>query len=330
MTEPSLLRGAPLRVVITGATGFIGTAVMSELARVRDEEPDSASLHLRVVGRVASEAAGSADEWVRADLSDPGSLRECCAGADVLLHLASVIGSDERQCAAVNIEGTAALMAQARRAGVGRIVHLSTAAVYGRGPHRGIPVDGVAPAPVSVTSRTRLAGEGPALAAGAVVLRPSLVIGAGDRWVVPGLARLMEATGAMWGGGRALLSLVAVGDLARLIVRLALGQGPDGGSVWHASHPEPVRTGALVRALTGRGVLSPVDRDLSEAECLERLVASGSRMSPRQFWMLAQDHWYDSAGIWEAAGCPPGPGPLACLDGAAVWYREYMGRPGSG
>ncbi|MGP3691743.1 NAD-dependent epimerase/dehydratase family protein [Streptomyces sp. IBSNAI002] len=330
MTHARQACAAPLRLVITGATGFIGTAVMSELARVRGEESGSASLHLRVVGRAASRAAAAGDEWVRADLSDPGSLRECCAGADVLLHLASVIGSDERQCAAVNTEGTAALMAQARRAGVGRIVHLSTAAVYGQGPHRGIAVDGVAPAPVSATSRTRLAGEGPALAAGAVVLRPSLVIGAGDRWVVPGLGRLLEATGAMWGGGRALLSLVAVGDLARLVVRLALGHGPDGGSVWHASHPEPVAAGALVRALTGRGILAPVERDLPEAECLERLAASGSRMSPRQFWMLAQDHWYDSAGIWEAAGCTPGPGPLACLDEAGFWYREYMGRAGLG
>ncbi|MEU9255495.1 NAD(P)-dependent oxidoreductase [Streptomyces sp. NPDC048270] len=310
--------------MITGATGFIGTAVMAELTRARGEEPGSGPLHLRVAGRRASREARFADEWVRADLSDPGSLRESCEGADVLLHLASAIGSDERQCAAVNTEGTAALMAHARSAGVGRIVHLSTAAVYGPGPHRGIPVDGVVPAPVSATSRTRLAGEGPALAAGALVLRPSLVIGPGDRWVVPGLAQLLEATGAMWGGGRALLSLVAVHDLARLIVRLALGHGPGGGSVWHASHPQPVRTAALVGALARRGILPPVGQDLSEAECLERLAASGSRMSPRQFWMLAQDHWYDSSGIWEAAGCPPGPGPLDCLDEAAPWYRKRM------
>ncbi|MEU9148159.1 NAD-dependent epimerase/dehydratase family protein [Streptomyces sp. NPDC048349] len=326
MTESRPQRAVPLRVVITGATGFIGEAVLAELARIRAQQPRSAALCLRVVGRRAPREGGPADEWVRADLADPGSLRESCAGADVLLHLASLIGSDERQCAAVNTEGTAALMEQARRAGVGRIVHLSTSAVYGAGPHRGIPVDGVVPAPVSATSRTRLAAEGPALAAGAVVLRPHLVIGPGDRWVVPAVGRLLEATGALWGGGRALLSLVAVGDLARLVARLALGYGPQGATVWHASHPEPVRTAALVRALAGRGIVPAVERDLSEAECLERLAASGSAMSPRQFWLLAQDHWYDSAGIWEAAGCPPGPGPLARLDGAAPWYREHLAR----
>ncbi|WP_308296918.1 NAD-dependent epimerase/dehydratase family protein [Streptomyces sp. ISL-44] len=310
--------------MITGATGFIGTAVLSELARIRGEEPEYAALRLRVAGRRDLPEGGPADEWVRADLSDPRSLRGSCEGADVLVHLASLIGSDEQQCAAVNVEGTAALMDQARRAGVGRIVHLSTSAVYGSGPHRGIPVDGVPPAPVSATSRTRLAGEGLALAAGALVLRPGLVTGPGDRWFVPGLGRLLEATGALWGGGRALLSMVAVGDLARLIARLAFGHGPDGGTIWHASHPEPVRTAALVRALAGRGIVPPVEGDLSEAECLQRLAASGSAMSERQFWLLAQDHWYDSTGIWEAADCPPGPGPLARLDEAADWYRELM------
>ncbi|MFH8385320.1 NAD-dependent epimerase/dehydratase family protein [Kitasatospora sp. NPDC018058] len=313
------------RLVITGATGFIGSAVLAELNRIR-EEPGGGAPVLRAVGRRAPQAPGRGDEWIRADLADPVSLRGSCEGADVLVHLASLVGSDERECAVVNVEGTAALMAQAREAGVGRIVHLSTSAVYGLGPHRGIPVDGVPPAPLSPASRTRLAGEGPALAAGAVVLRSGLVIGPGDRWVVPALAQVLRSTGALWEGGRALVSAVEVGDLARLIVRLALGHGPAGGTLWHASHPEPVRAGDLVRALVERGVLPAVDQDVSVAECLERMAAAGCRVSPSQFRLISQDHWYDSTGIWEAAGCPPGPGPLARLDEAVPWYREHLAR----
>ncbi|MFJ3883300.1 NAD-dependent epimerase/dehydratase family protein [Streptomyces sp. NPDC090077] len=317
----------PQRLVITGATGFIGSAVVAELARFRGgPEAGSRGFVLRAVGRRPPREAGRVDEWFRADLSDPDSLRECCDGADVLLHLASRIGSDERDCDTVNVRGTAALMAEAEAAGVRRIVHLSTSAVYGQGPHRGISVDEVLPAPVSAVSRSRLAGEGPALAAGAVVLRPGLVIGPGDRWVVPALAQILGSTGALWGGAGALLSAVAVGDLARLVARLGLGGGPEGGTVWHASHPVPVRAVELVRAFTDRGVLPPVEQELPEAEFLERMAVSGCRVSPSQFRLVAQDHWYDSAGIWEAAGCPPGPGPLTHLDGAARWYREYLGR----
>ncbi|MCY0937363.1 NAD-dependent epimerase/dehydratase family protein [Streptomyces sp. H34-S4] len=317
----------PRLIVLTGSTGFIGSAVLAELARIRDEPGAGAgALRLRTVGRREPGALGRADEWVPADLSDPRSLRGVCEGADVLVHLASLVDSDERRCFAVNAEGTAALMAQARAAGAGRIVHLSTSAVYGPGPHRGIAVDGVVPAPVSTTSRTRLAGERSALAAGAVVLRPGLVVGPGDRWMVPTMFQLVTSTQALWGGGRALLSMVAVCDLARLIARLALCHGPEGGTVWHASHPDPVRTADLVRALAARGVLPEVDQDLSEAECLQRMAASGCRVSPRQFGLVAQDHWYDSAAVWAAAGCPPGPGPLARLDEAAPWYREFLAR----
>ncbi|MFE4793368.1 NAD-dependent epimerase/dehydratase family protein, partial [Streptomyces sp. NPDC056756] len=174
---------------------------------------------------------------------------------------------------------------------------------------------------------TRLAAETGALASGAVVLRPGLVTGPGDRWMIPALSQILDSTKALWGGGRALLSLVDVGDLARLIARLAACQAPEGGTIRHAGHPEPVRVGDLVRSLTERGVLARVvDQDLTEAQCLERMAASGCRVSPRQFGLVAQDHWYDSARIWEEAGCPPGPGPLARLDGAAAWYREFLGR----
>lgn len=312
----------PRLVVLTGATGFIGSATLAELARIRDEEGEP--LTLRAVGRQAPALSGGADEWIPADLADHRSLHGVCEGADIVLHLAALIGSDERQCATVNVGGTAALMDQARAVGVGRIVHLSTSAVYGTGPHRGIMVDQVRPAPVSGVSRTRLAGERPALAAGAVVLRPHLVIGPGDRWVVPALAQLLSCTKGLSGGGQALLSMVAVRDLARLIARLALGSGPEGGTVWHASHPEPVRAGDLVRVLAVRGIVTDAVQDVSEAECLTRIAASSSGVTARQLDLVGRDHWYDSAGIWEAADCPPGPGPLARLHEAAHWYRTSM------
>ncbi|WST48739.1 NAD-dependent epimerase/dehydratase family protein [Streptomyces avidinii] len=119
---------------------------------------------------------------MNADLADEQSLRGVCEGADVLLSLASYIGPDADRCAAVNSAGAAALVAEARRAGVGRIVHLSTCAVYGPGPHRGQDVGELAPAPVSPASAGRLAGEGPVLDAGGLVLRAGLVLGRGDRW----------------------------------------------------------------------------------------------------------------------------------------------------
>nr|WP_267130941.1 NAD-dependent epimerase/dehydratase family protein [Streptomyces alkaliphilus] len=135
---------------------------------------------VRAVPRDAGDRPGV--RWRTADLTDPRSLDGVVRGADALIHLASRVSGEEAACTAINTLGTRALMAEAHRAGIARVVHLSTTAVYGPGPHRGIGVDEIAQAPVFAASRSRLAAEAPALAAGAVVLRPGLVLGRGDRW----------------------------------------------------------------------------------------------------------------------------------------------------
>lgn len=315
-------------MVLTGATGFIGSSVLGELVRHRDAPAAGAGRRLlvRVVGRRRpGPGAAPADEWVGADLASPPTLRGVCQGADVLLHMAAAISPAEAHCRAVNVDGTAALMDEAVRAGVGRVVHLSTAAVYGPGPHRGIAVNEVTPAPVSPASRTRLAGETHALAAGAAVLRPGLVLGRGDRWVVPLLAELLGAVPALWDGGRGRLSVVAVEDLARLVVRLGVGSRPAGPpQIWHASHPVPVTTGELLATLASHSVLPPVRDPLPWDECLSRLRAARTTASGRQFALVARDHWYDSHDVWRAADCSYGPGPLERLAGAAPWYRAAL------
>ncbi|WP_411073545.1 NAD-dependent epimerase/dehydratase family protein [Streptomyces sp. cmx-4-7] len=314
-----------LRVVLTGATGFIGSRVLRAVLDPAAGRP----VEVRALARTAppgpSRPSGAAGpSWVDADLTRPRSLRGVCEGADVLLHLASRISGTEEECAAVNVRGAAALLEEARRCGVRRIVHLSTAAVYGPGPHRGIRVNEKDPAPGSPASRTRLLGERAALDAGATVLRPGLVTGAGDRWVVPALAALLERLPGRWNGGRGLLSLVDADDLARLITALAVLPDRPPAGIFHAAHPRPVRNGDLMAALGDLGVLAPAGADLSWESCLEFLRRTPSGVSERQFELLAGEHWFRSDEIWTLADCPPGPGPLARLATAAPWYRRHL------
>lgn len=310
-------------MVLTGATGFVGSAVLRELT-ARPE------LRVRVVGRTEPPAQQDAApvEFVPADLAEPGSLAGVCAGADVVVHAATYIGPDVERCRTVNQLGSARLVREAVEAGVGRLVLLSTAAVYGEGPHRGIEVDEVAPAPVSAVSRSRLAAEGEFRAAGGTVLRPGLVLGRGDRWVVPALAELVARVPARWEGGAGLHSVVAVDDLARLIVAVATSAEPVAG-VHHASHPVPVSTGDLLDVLAAHGVLPPTEGDLPWDRCLEQLRSGPGLVSERQFSLLARDHWYRSEDVWRAARCDPGPSALRRVAEAADWYREFVhGRAG--
>ncbi|MET9434090.1 NAD-dependent epimerase/dehydratase family protein [Streptomyces sp. NPDC006551] len=313
----------PTRIVLTGATGFVGSHVLRRLAAAH--EADS-GITVRALARTAPESppAPPGVTWTRADLTDPASLRDAMSGADVLLHLASRISGDEAQCAAVNVGGTTALVDEAVRCGVGRIVHLSTTAVYGAGPHRGIAVNEITPAPVSAASRTRLLGETPVLAAGGIVLRPGLVLGTGDRWVVPALAELLDRVPARWDGGRGLLSLVDVDDLAGLITTLATTPHAPASGIYHASHPEPVSNGELMAELAALKVLPAAEEDWPWEACLRRLNRTPGTISERQFSLLAQDHWYRGTEIWHALPCPTGPGPLPRLTKAAPWYRAFL------
>ncbi len=303
-------------VAITGATGFIGSAVLAEVRR--------RGAAVRHIGRRPAAGPRHADyQWFPADLEQPETLRGACGGATALVHLASYIGPDPGRCQRVNEEGGDALAAEAARCLVPRLVHLSTAAVYGRGPHQGIDVDEVPPEPVSPASRSRLAGEAAFRRAGATVLRPGLVLGPGDCWVVPALAELAARVPARWDGGDHRLSVVAVHDLARLIAEVALRDGALPG-VHHASHPTALRTGELMDALAGHGLVPPLREDWDWDTCVRRLHSSSGEVSERQFHLLAQDHWYRSDRIWAAARCPSGPHPLRRIAESASWYRAHL------
>ncbi|MFI0778062.1 NAD-dependent epimerase/dehydratase family protein [Streptomyces sp. NPDC021212] len=312
------------RIALIGATGFVGSAVLNDLLR-HTEPAHHAPLRIRILGRRPTPQTSQQLTWQHADLAEPATLHRACQDMDILLHLAPHIGPDEDTCRSINDIGTKALMAEAARAGVRRIIHLSTSAVYGPGPHDGIDVDAVTPAPHSPASRTRLAGERHALAADATVLRPGLITGRGDRWVVPALHELRTRIPYQWDSGRARLSLVDVDDLARLIRRLATAQDTPRG-IHHASHPRPVHNADLMAVLEERGDVPPAHGDLPWPDCISELRRVPGKVSERQFALLAQDHWYRSDAVWMASRTDPGPGPVARL---AEAFRQRPGRQGA-
>ncbi|MEV5440067.1 NAD-dependent epimerase/dehydratase family protein [Streptomyces sp. NPDC052682] len=303
-----------VNLLITGATGFIGSRVAAAAAR----RPEVRVRHLS--RRPHAEHAG--DGVVPGDLADPASLRGSCADTDVLVHCASQIGGDPETAAAVNDHGTRALVAEAVRCGVRRIVYVSTAAVYGRGPFRGL-LPGEAPlAPASATSRSRAAAERHVLDADGLVLRPHLVYGTGDRWVIPGLVGLLREVSASVTGCTARQSMIDVETLGRAVVAAALSPS-HGPGVHHVNHPEPVPSSALLEAVathvTDAGGGAAVDVATARAR------TAGSPQARHHLDMLTVDHWFADDGFWKDLDCAPGTGFADTFPRSAPWYRTFLG-----
>ncbi|MFF4115025.1 NAD-dependent epimerase/dehydratase family protein [Streptomyces sp. NPDC001714] len=303
-------------LLITGASGFVGAHVTREAQRRR------ADLRLMSHRRSLPRSCSGA-RTVHADLTDPGSLRGVCDGVDVLLHCAAQIGGSAAANEAVNARGTAALVAEARRAGVRRIVQLSTASVYGRGTFRGHRPEELTRNPGSVTSRTRAAAEDAVLAAGGVVLRPHLVFGVGDMWVGPNLARLLRALPGVVAGWLSRASVIGAPDLARLLVATALA--PDGvltSRVYHAADPAPVTVGSALRAVADcAGIDWPRDH-LTVGGAKAILAAKG--VAPGTLDILTTDHFFAADALWSDLGQCPGGGFATWFGRAEQWYRSIL------
>jgi dihydroflavonol-4-reductase len=116
-------------VLVTGATGFVGSAVVRRLV--------ASSVAVRALVRPGSNQRnleGLPVTVVTGDLTDPASLQRALAGCKGLFHVAADYRLWVRDPAAMyhtNVEGTRALLQAAARAGLERIVYTSSVATLG-------------------------------------------------------------------------------------------------------------------------------------------------------------------------------------------------------
>lgn len=309
-----------MRILITGAAGFVGSRVAAA-ARATPGVSLRLMTHRTELDASAAPAAGV--ETVYGDLADPGTLRGSCEGIDAVIHCASHIGSGERTARIVNDHGTRALVDEAVRSDVGRIVQLSTASVYGRGPFTGLLPGTAEPAPASATSLTRAAAEQHVLAAGGAVLRPHIVHGAGDRWAIPGLVALLRYLSAGPVGCDARHSMIDVGTLGRALLGAALSPKRPAG-VYHVNHPEPVTCSELLSAVLTELALPWARTEIGLDEARARLT--GVPYAKHHFEMLTVDHWFADERVWDDFGCVPGPDFRTSFAEHAPWYQTFLSR----
>src|ERR1041385_8429256 len=116
-----------MRWAISGGAGFLGLHLPRRLlAHGHGGRPLDG-------GPLADPGLEAAVEELRGDVRDPGDARRLTEGADVLVHAAAAlpIQASRDSIRSVNVEGTATTLAAALEAGAGRVILISSTAVYG-------------------------------------------------------------------------------------------------------------------------------------------------------------------------------------------------------
>lgn len=189
------------RIFVSGASGFIGRALLDQIQADGVEQVRALSRH--------AQAARAGVEWVRGDLDNVAGWAAQLEGCDALLHLGASTG---RASAAVhgrvNAEGTRALVRAARDAKLGRMVFVSTIATaypeVERYPYAAAKRQAEQAVHDSSLDWT--------------ILRPTIVLGAGGGIGSTLLGFARSARTPLFGGGEVRVQPIGLGDTARLIL----------------------------------------------------------------------------------------------------------------
>jgi 2-alkyl-3-oxoalkanoate reductase len=229
------------RVLVTGASGFLGGHVVRDL--------QAHGYEVFAAGRRVDALSALVDEEHRV-VGDLAGLRSRELDVDAVIHCAALSTPWGRWSAfhEANVAGTAHVVEFARRTGVRRIVHVSSPSIYAAArDHLGIREHEVDPRNrLNGYIRSKIAAESllrEAQRAGwveeLVIVRPRGLIGVGDPSLVPRLLDVHARLGVpVFDGGRNLIDVTAVQNVATAL-RLALTRGDARGGVYNVTNDDP-------------------------------------------------------------------------------------------
>lgn len=273
---PGSVESFPMRILVTGATGFVGSHLVERLARASDHPVGAAGPRVRALIRPSSDLTyleGLPLETSVGHLEDPASIREAVDDVEVVIHLGALTRArNEEAFRSVNEIGTRTLLQAAADSGsVRRFIYVSSLSAVGPATE-GRPVEPHDdPHPLSAYGRSKLAGESAcaeyAEAMAICILRPPAVYGPRDVDLLH-FFRL-----ARWGilpvptGPTRWIQLIHVSDLCRAISLSAFADPVTG--TYHVAGPTAYTwveiLGLMARACGRKGWTLPVPMTMLRA-----------------------------------------------------------------
>jgi nucleoside-diphosphate-sugar epimerase len=234
------------RVLVTGASGFIGRALVPALVTAGHE--------VLAASRGNPSFAPPVETAVHGELGPDTDWLPLLAGMDYVVHLAGIAhtsGVPEADYDRVNHLATAALARAARKAGVKRTVFVSTIRAQ-TGPKADfVLTEADAPEPTDPYGRSKLTAENVLAQSGVdfTVLRPVLVYGPGIKGNLRTLARLAALPVPLpFGAFTNRRSLLSIDNLAAAITHVLSHPG-SGGETYVVADLQPVSLAQIVTAL---------------------------------------------------------------------------------
>lgn len=338
MTDAAPAGCAPARVLVTGASGFVGRHFCERLLR------DGAEVR-GLVRSPGGLPAGVVPVPI-SGLDDRARIRAALQGVDTVVHLAARVHvlreADADPAAAferVNVHGTAVLRDEAEAAGVQRLLFMSSVSVYGSGTHA--TVDSATPAiPTTPYGRTKLAAEEllrESARGGGMrvsILRPPGVYGPGMKGNIPRLfhaiARGLPVPAPTTSNRRTLVYVANLVDAGVALLRA----GGSAGAVYPVGDAESLSTAELVRGIAaalGRPArILPLP--VAALRVVGRIGDQVRRVAPFPLDSTAVDRLtgslvVDSSALERDIGWTP---PHTVADGlraTAEWFRESAPGP---
>ena len=326
------MKADAIRVFVTGATGFVGGALVRALVR------DGAQVH--ALARRSSDRTSLCDvpvTWHEGDVTVPSSLTGIFSDATWIIHASGRLGETgvpERVYEQVNVEGTRNILSAAlEMRNRPRVLHVSSPGVLG--PIAGEPATEDAQlAPSNPYERSKAAAEDVARDFAArglevVIARPEFIYGPGDRHVL-GLFKAIRSGRFFYiSGGQHTCHPTFIADAVDGML-LCLKRGRRG-EAYHITGPRPITFRELgdtiAKALSVRAPSLSLPKWLASAgasglEALGRLFAVTPPLSRSGVAFFSEDRRFSWHKAHQELGYSPQSDLATGVFETVRWYRE--------
>ncbi|MBA3286789.1 MAG: NAD-dependent epimerase/dehydratase family protein [Acidimicrobiia bacterium] len=314
-----------MRSLVTGGNGYFGHLLVERLVAAGDEV---------TVFDIDVTGAPSTARIVQGDIRDAAAVRAAVDGIDVVYHNVAQVPlvRDPDLLRSVNVDGTRLLLDACVDAGVAKVVHTSSSAVFGV-PDENPVLPTTIPKPQEVYGHAKLAAEWACLRAVADgldvgIVRPRTIVGHG-RLGIFGILFDWIADGAdpiVLGDGRNRYQFVHADDLADACVRAA---GHDGPGVYNVGTD---RFGTMFQTLDAlcrhAGTGSRVRSLPAGPTALAMRASAALRLTPfapYHWLMYSKSMWFDVDHVCEELGWRPRWSTDAMFAQSYDWFLAHRG-----